>query len=52
MLDASFPGQWFQLEAGLAYNWHRHYDATLGQYTQAFKQAGLLDCAAFDITPL
>ncbi len=33
--DSRFPGQWFQLEAGLAYNWHRHYDATLGRYTQA-----------------
>jgi RHS repeat-associated protein len=29
-----FPGQWFQLETGLAYNWHRHYDASLGRYTQ------------------
>ena len=29
-----FPGQWFQLEAGLHYNWHRHYDPTLGRYTQ------------------
>ena len=28
-----FPGQWFQLEAGLHYNWHRHYDPTLGRYT-------------------
>jgi uncharacterized protein RhaS with RHS repeats len=26
-----FPGQWFQLEAGLAYNWLRHYDASLGK---------------------
>jgi len=32
--DARFPGQWFQLEAGLHYNWHRHYDPTLGRYTQ------------------
>ncbi len=32
--DNRFPGQMFQLEAGLAYNWHRHYDATLGRYTQ------------------
>jgi RHS repeat-associated protein len=33
-LDIRFPGQWFQLESGLAYNWHRHYDATLGRYVQ------------------
>jgi len=33
-LDMRFPGQWFQLESGLAYNWHRHYDATLGRYVQ------------------
>ena len=32
-LDARFPGQWFELETGLAYNWHRHYDATTGRYT-------------------
>jgi hypothetical protein len=23
-LDMRFPGQWFQMESGLAYNWHRH----------------------------
>ena len=33
-LDARFPGQWYQLEAGLHYNWHRHYDPSLGRYTQ------------------
>jgi RHS repeat-associated protein len=32
--DSRFPGQWFQLEAGLHYNWHRHYDPSLGRYTQ------------------
>jgi RHS repeat-associated protein len=32
--DLRFPGQWFQLETGLAYNWHRHYDATTGRYLQ------------------
>jgi len=41
-LDARFPGQWFQLEAGLHYNWHRHYDASLGRYTQA-DPLGLVD---------
>jgi RHS repeat-associated protein len=30
-----FPGQYFQIEDGLAYNWHRNYDPTLGRYSQA-----------------
>ena len=34
VLNARLPGQWFQLEAGLHYNWHRHYDPTIGRYTQ------------------
>ena len=29
-----FPGQYFQIETGFAYNWHRHYDPTTGRYTQ------------------
>ncbi|MEA2760714.1 MAG: hypothetical protein QOH65_3739, partial [Methylobacteriaceae bacterium] len=29
-VDLRFPGQWFQLENGLHYNWHRHYDASTG----------------------
>jgi RHS repeat-associated protein len=33
-LNLRFPGQVFQIETGLAYNWHRHYDATTGRYTQ------------------
>jgi RHS repeat-associated protein len=30
-----FPGQYFLLEDGLHYNWHRHYDPTIGRYVQA-----------------
>jgi RHS repeat-associated protein len=29
-----FPGQYFLIENGLHYNWYRHYDPTLGRYTQ------------------
>ena len=32
--NARLPGQWFQIEAGLHYNWHRSYDPTIGRYTQ------------------
>jgi RHS repeat-associated protein len=28
------PGQYFLIETGLAYNWHRHYDPATGRYTQ------------------
>ncbi|WP_346361256.1 RHS repeat-associated core domain-containing protein [Bosea sp. (in: a-proteobacteria)] len=41
-LDARFPGQWFQLETGLHYNWHRHYDPTTGRYLQP-DPLGLVD---------
>ncbi|MEZ0168625.1 RHS repeat-associated core domain-containing protein [Microvirga sp. TS319] len=30
--DLRFPGQWFRLETGLAYNGHRHYDPSTGRY--------------------
>jgi RHS repeat-associated protein len=34
LLNLRFPGQVFQIETGLAYNWNRHYDTTTGRYTQ------------------
>jgi RHS repeat-associated protein len=33
-LNLRFPGQYFQIETNLAYNWHRHYDMVTGRYTQ------------------
>ena len=33
-LNLRFPGQYFQIETSLAYNWHRHYDPVTGRYTQ------------------
>jgi len=33
-MDLRFPGQWFQLETGLHYNGHRHYDPKTGRYFQ------------------
>jgi RHS repeat-associated protein len=42
-LNARLPGQWFQSETLLHYNWHRSYDPNLGRYTQP-DPLGFVDC--------
>lgn len=34
-LNLRMPGQYFDVETGLAQNWHREYDAGVGRYTQS-----------------
>lgn len=31
-VNLRFPGQFFDAETGLHYNWHRYYEPTTGRY--------------------
>ena len=34
-LNLRMPGQYFDVETGVSYNWHREYDGSVGRYTSS-----------------
>jgi RHS repeat-associated protein len=48
VLNLRFPGQYFDKETNLAYNWHRYYDERVGGYTTS-DPIGLAGGAVVDV---